>query len=77
MELCLIAFAFLWAPFTYGSDLCSPSSINGGIIGLDGHFSLNNNLIESNVDASGVSPDIEYLWLWNPNEVPFNNGNNG
>ena len=69
---------FLFASWNvYAEDICSPSSINGGEISFNGFFTVNNNLIESVQDAYGASEDIEYLWLWNPNNVALNNGNNG
>jgi len=29
------------------------------------------------VDPTGGLGDLEYVWLWNPNNVPMNNGQNG
>ncbi len=80
MKSLLIALLTLVAFIAYAAnpqEICSPSSIDGGEIAFNGSFTQANNTIISVEDASGESDDIEYLWLWNPNNVSFNNGSNG
>ncbi len=60
-------------------DKCLPDFIQGGQITFAGPFNPNQeNAIANVADAtSDFGSDIEYIWLYNAENVPFNNGGNG
>ncbi len=62
-------------------DMCLPHVIDGGEISFSGLYDPNvSNTITSTIPASshfGTHIGVEYIWLTNKEDVPFNNGMNG
>ncbi len=62
-------------------DLCLPQFISGGTISFSNPYDPSatntiNNVEEAASDFGGEF-DVEYIWLFNNENVPFNNGTNG
>ena len=62
-------------------DLCGPDFIHGGEVAFSGpYIPGSENIITNEVSATsdfGDDLNMEYIWLTNDEDVPFNNGSNG